>query len=85
MAYDLGSRDLCMLPLVALARLHLIAGQPVLASELANFVLENPLSWKETKELAAAVLDEASGSLTLEMQEEAKERGRQRNLTELLP
>lgn len=73
-AFDIGNRDLSMIPATGLASWLAATGDDERAVELSAFVIAQYLSWRETKAQARSVLDNAAGRLSIDAVRAAKSR-----------
>jgi tetratricopeptide (TPR) repeat protein len=73
-AYKIGDGGILMFVITGIAGLYAACGQEERAVELCALVAHQPMSWRETKEQAAAVLATASAALPPERLSAARER-----------
>jgi serine/threonine protein kinase/DNA-binding SARP family transcriptional activator len=78
-AQQTSDRGITLVVLSSVAQLYAAMGERESAIEVATFVAEHPVSWRETRVQAAAVL-EAITDLSPERLAEAQGRGRQRQV-----
>jgi predicted ATPase/DNA-binding SARP family transcriptional activator len=79
-----GTRDLWFVPLAGFAALLAAQGQFEQALELAAFVANHPVSWRETKGQATAVLELARRELAPDVAEQAHKRGEGQELEKVV-
>jgi tetratricopeptide (TPR) repeat protein len=83
-ARDEGERGLMLIALAGMAGWLAATGENKWAVELAAFVSEHHASWYETKNQATRVMEDASARLPAEVAELAQEKGKSRELGELI-
>jgi tetratricopeptide (TPR) repeat protein len=63
LGFNIGNRDLCMIPLAGLASVLAAEGRDEEALALSAFVLDNPLTWLETRQQVKPVLEQLRARL----------------------
>jgi len=73
--YRCADPSLCLVALIGLAAVYNESGDPEQAVFLCVLILNHPQTWRETRDQAQAVLEEATRQLPVEVAEAAQKRG----------